>query len=439
MKKGWNPGFRRMVLLCASLLALSGTAFGANQEQVYEQARGYLAAGDADAAYALLTQYEGDWSGNDAYDYLLGIAALDSGESGEAIFSLQRLVARRPSFAGARMELARAYYDIGDNELARVEFERVLADNPPEKVQLAAADYLAAIDNNARAYKSDIQYYVDLGFGYDSNPAAATDNATFLGFALASKNLEQESAVLGGVFGVQYSKPLTPDLQLLLSGRADHRSNPSAHHVDISNIDLGGGLNWALGEDSLSLVANTVFSALDGTYNKQDIGATVSYLHKFNDSMSLSGFLRGGALRFEEDALSVQDVDQLLYGLSLNQTYGSALFNVTLTGNTDDAKESTSLFSADGYGLRLSHSWFRAGGKVYFVDASASRVEYDEQFFEMDREDDSFSVGLGGTWNKFPMKDWSTTVRVNYSAKDSSVSLYEYDRLEVGFTLRKMF
>ena len=70
MKKGWNPGFRRMVLLCASLLALSGTAFGANQEQVYEQARGYLAAGDADAAYALLTQYEGDWSGNDAYDYL---------------------------------------------------------------------------------------------------------------------------------------------------------------------------------------------------------------------------------------------------------------------------------------------------------------------------------------------------------------------------------
>ena len=278
-----------------------------------------------------------------------------------------------------------------------------------------------------------------MGFGYDSNPAAATDNATFLGFALASKNLEQESAVLGGVFGVQYSKPLTPDLQLLLSGRADHRSNPSAHHVDISNIDLGGGLNWALGEDSLSLVANTVFSALDGTYNKQDIGATVSYLHKFNDSMSLSGFLRGGALRFEEDALSVQDVDQLLYGLSLNQTYGSALFNVTLTGNTDDAKESTSLFSADGYGLRLSHSWFRAGGKVYFVDASASRVEYDEQFFEMDREDDSFSVGLGGTWNKFPMKDWSTTVRVNYSAKDSSVSLYEYDRLEVGFTLRKMF
>jgi hypothetical protein len=123
----------------------------------------------------------------------------------------------------------------------------------------------------------------------------------------------------------------------------------------------------------------------------------------------------------------------------LNQTYGSALFNVTLTGNTDDAKESTSLFSADGYGLRLSHSWFRAGGKIYVVDASLSRVEYEEPFFGIDREDDTFSVGLGATWNKFPMKDWSTTLRVNYSAKDSSVSLYEYDRLEVGFTLRKMF
>ena len=65
--------------------------------------------------------------------------------------------------------------------------------------------------------------------------------------------------------------------------------------------------------------------------------------------------------------------------------------------------------------------------------------EYEEPFFGIDREDDTFSVGLGATWNKFPMSDWSTTLRVNYSAKDSSVSLYEYDRLEVGFTLRKMF
>ena len=112
---------------------------------------------------------------------------------------------------------------------------------------------------------------------------------------------------------------------------------------------------------------------------------------------------------------------------------------MTLTGNSDDAKEATSLFSADGYGLTASHSWFRAGGKIYVVDASLSRVEYEEPFFGIDREDDTFSVGLGATWNKFPMKDWSTTLRVNYSAKDSSVSLYEYDRLEVGFTLRKMF
>ncbi|MEZ7959059.1 MAG: hypothetical protein QMC01_04985, partial [Pseudomonadales bacterium] len=69
MKIGWNLAFLRIALFCASLLTLSGAALGASQEQVYEQARGYLAAGDADAAFALLTQYEGDWSGNDAYDY----------------------------------------------------------------------------------------------------------------------------------------------------------------------------------------------------------------------------------------------------------------------------------------------------------------------------------------------------------------------------------
>ena len=112
-------------------LAISGGAVptvmasqAVDREVVYEKAKNALRDGRSETAYQLLVQYEINWSGEDAFDYLFGLAALDSGHAGDAIFSLQRLVARQPEFSGARLELARAYYDVGDNELARTNLEQ---------------------------------------------------------------------------------------------------------------------------------------------------------------------------------------------------------------------------------------------------------------------------------------------------------------------------
>ena len=103
-------------------------------QKLYEQAKEFLRQGQAAQAFALLAAQEGELSGEDEFDYLFGVAALDSQQAGEAIFSLQRLVARKANFSGARLELARAYFDVGDDELASVEFARVLTENPPANV-----------------------------------------------------------------------------------------------------------------------------------------------------------------------------------------------------------------------------------------------------------------------------------------------------------------
>ena len=169
-------------------LGSSPLLFGApqiNQEQLYEQAKKHLRLGEAQLAYELLSASEGDLAGVDAFDYLYGVASLDSRNPGDAIFSLQRLVARSPDFAGARLELARAYFDIGDNELAKVEFGRVMEENPPANVAAAVAQYQKAIASKASAYETTTQFYVDLGGGYDTNAPAATDQQLFLGFLLA--------------------------------------------------------------------------------------------------------------------------------------------------------------------------------------------------------------------------------------------------------------
>ena len=66
-----------------------------------------------------------DRAGNPDFDYLLGIAALDSGHGERAVFALERVLAVQPSNALARAEIARAYLFIGEKDTARREFENV--------------------------------------------------------------------------------------------------------------------------------------------------------------------------------------------------------------------------------------------------------------------------------------------------------------------------
>ena len=409
-----------------------------DREAIYEQAKKALRDGRSETAYQLLVQYEINWSGEDAFDYLFGVAALDSGHAGDAIFSLQRLVARQPDFSGARLELARAYYDVGDNELARIEFARVQSENPPPNVAQTISDYMAAIEVKSREYQASAQYYIEVGGGYDSNAPASTDENIFLNFVLNPTNLEQSSAFAKVTLGGFWNNPISPSSQVLFNARVDHRANPSVHFVDASNIDLGAAWSWKSGESAASIAANTLFSALDGEYNKRDIGVMGTYVREISDSWTVAGFVRGGAIRFEEAALAIRDVDQVLYGLSLSQDYKSAQMSISLTGNTDDAVDAGEQFSADGYGVRFTNNWYRKGGSVIFLDASATKTEYDTQFFGLDREDDLYAVTLGSAWSQFPSKGWVTTLNLNYSVKDSTVSLYEFDRLEVGVTLRKV-
>ena len=432
-------GVLMLSLAISGLAARTAIATEAmDREAVYEQAKKAMRDGRTEAAYQLLMQYEINWSGEDAFDYLFGVAALDSGHAGDAIFSLQRLVARQPAFSGARLELARAYYDVGDNELARIEFERVQSENPPPNVAQTVSDYMAAIEIKSREYQASAQYYIELGGGYDTNAPASTDENIFLNFVLNPTNLEQSSAFAKVTLGGLWNNPVSPSSQVLFNARLDHRANPSAHFVDASNIDLGAAWSWKAGERAASIAANTLFSALDGEYNKRDIGVMGTYAREINDTWTVTGFVRGGAIRFEEAALEIRDVDQVLYGLSLSQDFNNAQMSISLTGNTDDAVDAGGQFSAEGYGVRFTNNWYRKGGSVIFLDASATKTEYDTQFFGLDRRDDLYAVILGSAWSQFPSKGWVTTLNLNYSVKDSTVSLYEFNRLEVGITLRKV-
>ncbi len=84
---------------------------------------------DAAARYQALAAEESTKAGDPAFDYALGTAASDAGHYGEAIVAFQRVLARQPSNAPARAELARAYALAGDIDTARDQFSTVVDDS----------------------------------------------------------------------------------------------------------------------------------------------------------------------------------------------------------------------------------------------------------------------------------------------------------------------
>lgn len=131
-------------LLVSIGLLCSGIAVAAELD--LGKADALLKAGKAKEGYTLLAPHEHEMAGNVDYDYLLGIAALDSGNPEKASLALERVLAANPDYAGARLDLARAHFALGDLARAKTEFEAVQAQNPPPAAKTVIEQYLTKID-----------------------------------------------------------------------------------------------------------------------------------------------------------------------------------------------------------------------------------------------------------------------------------------------------
>jgi len=104
--------FAALALQSASVIA----------DELTDKAKGLLAAGKGAEAYQLLEPAESARAGNVEFDFLLGLAALESGQNTRAVFALERVLAMDPNNVRARAEIARAYLALGETQTAAQEF-----------------------------------------------------------------------------------------------------------------------------------------------------------------------------------------------------------------------------------------------------------------------------------------------------------------------------
>ena len=406
----------------------------------------------AEQTYQQLLAIEPDFAGDLDYDYMLGTAALDAGRYSAAVFALQRAVATSPAFSGARFDLARAYFAVGDNESARREFLTLQGEHPPPAVAAAIGEYLDAIDRRAAAYRPRYGALIEAGVGYDSNANAATDARVFGDLDLNDRSQSKGSMYYSVDAAGQLSHPIAPRWRVLADGSVLQRNYPSASFVNTTALHAGGGLEWDRENLTLAGLVSDTFVMLDGSRNNNAPAFDLSAVYGFAKSWQLGFNGRASTIRFAND-LSLQDVDSYLGSLAVTKTWNSlprVQLAAAITGGNEHAREEGSPFGRRMLGGRLSTYITPAASVLVTASAAVLHSEYEGPFFTghflpsgdefLDtRTDTQYSGKVGVDWRDFPARYWAVGTQVTYIKNRSRLSLYEYDRVDAAVMLRREF
>lgn len=233
----------RPVLAILALLTLHGPALAAPADEIQT----LLEKGNAAAAYALAKKHP-DQLGRPSFDFYFGVAAIDSGHAGEGVLALERYVVNFPNNLEARLELARGYFVLGENQRAREEFSGVLKANPPPPVVANVERYLDAIRSRESAYRTTAGMFIEVGFGYDSNINSGVSNSvinlpTFGQVTIGQSGTKIDRKFMQATAGANVSVPLAPGISAFGSLSGDLKTHDGNREFDQTNTSTLGGLS----------------------------------------------------------------------------------------------------------------------------------------------------------------------------------------------------
>lgn len=412
------------------------------EQSLLVAAQTMLNKGQSLDALELLQPNEEEYAGEKEYDYLYGLALLDTGEPASAVFAFQRALAVEPNFAGARMELARSYFEMGQMPRAQREFLLVQNQQPPQNVKDVIDKYLAAIESRNLRNRRGWRGFVQLGLGDDSNVNSATTADTFLGFTLSEDSKETASSVISTLGGASYDVPLGFDSKVFFKGNVNHRANNDASFASTVNYDLLAGYNISFKNSNELSTAVQIYSAeVDGDFNNKGLNLTAQYNFNFSAVNQIGAFLRTGNVDYTSE-FDVKDIDQTVFGLSWAHVFtGETRLSMVLAAiaGQDEAVESDSPYSRDVTGLRLSFAYPVSHRFNLFTSLGTTDSDYDSPFFDAaeNRVDSGDDFALGASWRA--NKNWLLKAVVSRTENTSNVEIYDYQRDMLMFTARSEF
>ncbi|MBS4097683.1 MAG: tetratricopeptide repeat protein [Sulfuricella sp.] len=412
------------------------------------EAQQLIGAERAAQAYTLLEPHEFAEAGNPAFDYLLGLAALNSGHPEQATLIFERVLAVDPRFAAARVDMGRAYFALGDLERARAEFVRAAQQHPPAAALDTIRRHLAAIGLAESAPGIRASGYVEIGGGRDNNVNNATDQSQILVPALVSSlftlnpaNVKTADSYLGVAAGGEVQYPIGAAWSLYGGADLHNRYDRNYGAFNYAALDGRAGASYSGGAEQIrgGVVLGRFYLA--DKNNRESAGLNGEWRHAFdaaNQAVLFSQYVR---YRYPDPLLRTSNFNQTIGGAGWAHatTDGSAaLFASVYAGIERDTD-----LRADGgkrlRGLRISGQIAINERIDLFAAAGTQRGEYDRinSAFQVYREDRQSDLTLGLVYRHDA--DWTLRPQIGMIANRSNITVNQYDRVDVSLMLRREF
>lgn len=433
---------------CAATLVLAGltSMAHADEDPTLKQADQLLSQQQPKAAYDLLAPLEDDRAGQPDYDYLLGLAALESGNAAQAAFAFERCLTVDPKNGPCRVQMARTHLALGENKNARRELDTIQASNPPPDVARMVAAYLGDLTKAEKAQKQQVTAYAEAGVGYDSNANLATGSSQialpgfldgFLG-NLSSNAVKQSSGFAQALAGVNGQYNPNPRWSLLGDADVNGRSYPS--HEDFKYLygDVDFGAAYHMGASQYSAKLQSQDYEMDSNLFRKLWGGILQYQYSLSASSQLTAYGQTDRLSYPGDSPFNATRDTLggaySTALALRYTpvvYGGAYFGSEIVDNNE-------------YTYNSQHfAGLRGGGTAFVTDRlalnsslSIERRAFDtvNPLFLITRDDLQYDFSLGAIYTL--QKGLSLRPSYAYTRSNSNTVVDKFSRNVISLDLR---
>jgi len=394
-------------------------------------------------AYELADKASAESAGDPAFDYLYGLAALESGRGNRAVYALERVLMAEPGNEAAQLVLARAYAKAGQLDLARALLNTILARNSDTAVSEAARTQLAALPSEKLRSAARWTGALELSLGYDNNVNATTDleqlptpPATIL--TLGPSALAQADEFLRLDFETRVERDAGANGMWFagVSGYENYNFHERAFDTTFVNVQVGGAYR-----------SGNHRAVLYGSYQRLWLDyagylAVVSPGLAWQYALGADGRLELAATYadYRYDQFGTRDIDGLTVSLGWRQVFnltGRPQLQLSAYHGDERAKDSLfDYFGRDVLGAQLRGDMNVAVRHFPYFQFRWQTSEYQglDPIYAVSREDSYLRVGLGWRYRLQPRLYLG--IEADYTKNQSSILLYEFERTRAYFTTR---
>ena len=393
-------------------------------------------AGDAEKAIVAYRSLQQDPSANVRAEARFRLAKLAMKRENwtEAALFLRRVLDDRPDAVPARIALAQALAQLGDDGAALRELRAAQAVVLPSEVARMVDRF-----GDALRIRRPFGASIEIALAPDSNINAATQSGTLgtvIGDFVIDEGSRQQSGMGLALRGQILARRAIGEVgwRARFTGSADLYSKKRFNHVA---FDLGVGPEISIGRTRLSVEAGATRHWY-GTAIYQDlvrIGADAGR------PVTSTTFLRAsaGIARVNNHFNDLQDGKSWSASIGVEQALGSRTgVGLSLFGQRDALDDPG--YSTRSVRLRAL-GWQEIGRTTLTLTATLGKLDADEtlSLFAERRRERYRAVSLGALFRALTFRDMAPFVRASWEANRSTVGLYDYSRRRFEFGVSRAF